>query len=183
MESEEEQGSSLDEQVTAVLRHVWDAASRSSQVPTLTLGVTSCTRGEGVTTVARLLAKASLRLPLRQVLLVEVEEDAPAIPAALFEQCARPTIVSRLERLVVGSAGGAATLRAGLDNVRPRFELVVVALPPAGRSTGARELASVMDRVLLVIEPQRLPLRMIQQVKDHLDEHGARLVGVILNKA
>src|SRR5262249_20200811 len=126
---------------------------------------------------------AALRLPVRHVLLVEVEEEAPAIPAALFEQCTRPTMVSRLERLIVGSRGGAMTLRAGLENVRHRFELAIVALPPAGSSIDASELASVLDQVLLVIEAQRLPLRTIQQVKNQLDAHGARLVGVILNKA
>ena len=54
MESEEELDSSLDQQFAAVLRRVWEAASGSAQIRTgLTLGVTSCTRGEGVTTIAR----------------------------------------------------------------------------------------------------------------------------------
>jgi Mrp family chromosome partitioning ATPase len=56
-------------------------------------------------------------------------------------------------------------------------------LPPAGRSLHARALASVLDAVLLILDAQRPSFPMVQQIKEHLERHGSRLMGVILNKA
>jgi len=70
-----------------------------------------------------------------------------------------------------------------LQSLRQSYGLILLDLPPVGESEGACALAGMLDGILLVIEAERTPARVVRQVKEHLDNGGARLLGVILNRA
>jgi Mrp family chromosome partitioning ATPase len=61
-------------------------------------------------------------------------------------------------------------------------DLVLVDSPPLSITSPAATLATLTDGVILIIEAGRLDIRTIQLAKQQLEEHGANILGVILNR-
>lgn len=79
-------------------------------------------------------------------------------------------------RIVTGSR-----MRALLREAAAAYEWVIVDTPPVGLLPDAHLLASMADRVLLVIEAGRTPYEAIQQAIETVGRE--RIIGAVLNRA
>lgn len=170
-----------------------------------TLGLTSCYRGEGVSTVAAQLAVAAAQSGDVRVLLVDANPARPAVHRMFgaasgpgwsdvlreetdLETALQPIDAPHLFVLAAGTSPGAsrrrdesARCRYAVEELRNEFDLVVFDLPPAG-DAGADRLAAMLDGVLLVIEAERVRWQAALRTKEHLLRGDARLLGAVLNK-
>ena len=171
-----------------------------------TIGLTSCARGEGVSTVAANLAIHAAAVFSRPVLLVDAHaahpsssrmfrlKGSPGLAEALLGQidptdCIQP---SRLENLSVLAAGSGTESAKGIYNsaaltkflgaLQREFGFIVFDLPTANELSPCFALAAKFDGVLLVIEAERVKSEVARWVKQQLVQSGAKLLGVILNK-
>ncbi len=160
------------------------------------LHVTSSRHGEGTTTVARELAAAAARAPWCRVALLDA---APAsmdftLPSLLgaFERGHEPTLrQARLggAEIAVGRLAGLGegtprleTLRGLFAWTRSQFALVVVDSPPVLPCREAAIAAAVADATLLVVQAETSRRSEIVQARQILDQLGAKMLGVVLNK-
>jgi polysaccharide biosynthesis transport protein len=67
-----------------------------------------------------------------------------------------------------------------LEDLRARFDLVLIDTPPAIAVSDALELAVQCDGVLLVLRAERTPATAVQRVVERLEAVGARLIGTVL---
>jgi len=171
-----------------------------------TLGLTSCSSGEGVSTVASQLAATAATYGDRQVLLVDCNLSRPSVQQT-FEVDLSPGLaevlrndrqladavqsspVANLSVITAGDLDGAVAKAydsAGLFEVvaalEREFELVVFDMPAAGQASSAISLAGLLDGVLLVVEAERVRWEVAQRAQEVLTRAGARLLGAVLNK-
>ena len=160
------------------------------------LHVTAAQPGAGTTTVTRELAAATARPPWCRVALV----DACAQPAdyghasmlAAFERGQEPV-------LRPGEIGGSSvalgrltgfgegpprleSLRGLFAWMRAHYTVVIVDSPPVLPNRQAAMAGAVADGTLLVVEAERTTRADILQTREVLDQLGATILGVILNK-
>ncbi len=162
----------------------------------IVLHVTASRHGEGTTTVARELAAATARAAWCRVALV----DAAAMPAEL----ALPPLLGPFARgqepaLRPGRIGGADVALARLTGpgdaaprleslrglfawMRSQFTVVVVDSPPVLPCREGAITAAVADGTLLVVEAERTRRADIARAREVLDQLGATMLGVVLNK-
>lgn len=69
-----------------------------------------------------------------------------------------------------------------LQNAREKYDYVVIDCPPLNLSSGAAILSSKADAVVLVVESERVRREVIQRSVAMLEDLGANLFGVVLNK-
>jgi capsular exopolysaccharide synthesis family protein len=172
--------------------------------PPQALGVTSCTRGEGVSTIAMNLAVAAAAQPNHRVLLVEANlqhpvlarwlnaESRPGLADLLSLGCDARHAVHRthIPELFLLPAGAPetvanadlASLPSLLSDLKVSFDSIVFDLPPAESTSLALPLAGLLDGVVLVIEAERVPLETARRARDLLAQSRAVLSGVVLNK-
>ena len=62
------------------------------------------------------------------------------------------------------------------------YDYVIIDTPPLLAATDAQVLARIADATLLVVDPKQSKRRQIVESKKRLDNVGARLLGVIMNK-
>lgn len=74
-------------------------------------------------------------------------------------------------------------LQERLGELRGRYEYVLLDSPPAGGLIDASLLSSLADGVVFVVEGGRFDLRLLRASLRQLERAGARLYGVVLNKA
>jgi Mrp family chromosome partitioning ATPase len=171
-----------------------------------TLGLTSCSSGEGVSTVAASLAAEAAGIGREPVLLVDANvarpaahkllgvKAAPGLAEALRKGQSLPDFLQRcpvpgLSVLAAGQgdADPASVYRApGLadlvDWLKKEFALVVFDLPAAAPPNPAADrVAGFLDGVVLVVEAERTLVETVRQAKERL-EGQTRLLGVVLNK-
>jgi Mrp family chromosome partitioning ATPase len=176
----------------------------SDHPPLQTLGFTSCSSGEGVSTVAIRLAMEAARNASAPVLLVDANLACPVVhkvlgvkPGPGLAEALREGIplldaiqlsgVAGLSVLSAGQAGAdllsvydAPGLTRLLDLLKEEFALVVLDLPPTQQHATAA-LAGLLDGVVLVVEAERTRLERVRHEKERL-ERQAHLLGVVLNK-
>lgn len=168
------------------------------------IGLISCTRGEGVSTVAAQLGfTAAAQL---SVVLVEANWRRPSLAARLgvpqapgladlllnrceLEEAVHAAASSKLFVLPWGrmttdlaAARGAGGFAEVLTPLRERFDLVLVDLPPAGRSESTMPWTSLLDGVLLVVEAERVDEEVARQAQALLSAAQAHVLGAVLNK-
>ncbi len=173
--------------------------------PIQILGLTSCGRGEGVTTVAAHLAATAADSLGRPVCLVDCNFADPAVHR-LFQTPIGPGLRDALwengraqEFLKSSSFANLSLLTAGepkhgaalafsspnfvrlLEELKQEFGLVVVDFPPFGQGAPAG-LGSVVDGVLLVLEAEKVRWEVAQRATASLAETGGNLLGVVMNK-
>jgi capsular exopolysaccharide synthesis family protein len=68
-----------------------------------------------------------------------------------------------------------------LGLVQKRFDMVLLDSPPVTSMADAAILASLVDKVLLVVRANTTPRDMILRAKHQLETVNARIVGVVLN--
>ena len=168
----------------------------------IVIHVTSATHGEGVTSVAREIARAGAASGWCKVALVDASNSPKA--SLLSATGPRPSLVEYFERgedpvLTASRIGGAAVSTGNLigsNRAAPRlesvrglygflrssFNLVVVDCPPVITGQQAATLASVADGTVLVVEAERSRIEDVARARETLEQLGASTLGIVLNK-
>jgi ATPases involved in chromosome partitioning len=68
-----------------------------------------------------------------------------------------------------------------IQDVKQRFDLVLVDSPPILGVSDAAVLASEVDLTMIVIQHRKLPRNMLLRVKSAVDNVGGHVIGVVLN--
>lgn len=170
-----------------------------------TLGITSCNRGEGVSTVAAQLSMAAAFTGMR-VLLVDFSWKHPAVHQLFNVPCSpgasdvlaldgpndnliQPSHISNLDLLTAGTQAGNLNpersfekIRSLIDSLRSNYDLTIFDLPEATKAGTSLALASVLDGVVFVVEAERVRWEVASRVQELLLRSGANVLGVVLNK-
>lgn len=177
-----------------------------SSIPptTKTLLVTSPHQGDGKTaTVANL--GVSLARAGRRVILVSADLRRPRLPAYLrvrkeagvteilkgrlsVEDGLCPTRVANLRLLCSGAPAdspaeilGSNTMKDLLRTLSNDADHVLIDAPPLLAVSDAMVLARLADSVLLVVGPKSMTELALETTREHLENLGANLSGIILN--
>jgi succinoglycan biosynthesis transport protein ExoP len=170
-----------------------------------TVGLTSCRRGEGVSTVASQLAVIAAATG-RRVVLVDANPDQPSVHqvfpvelrpglvealsgAVSLSAAIRPSGVPGMSVIAAGQVQGNAgevfdshTLGDVVRNLSADFDLAVFDLPAAAESGPAVRLAALLDGVVLVVEAERVRWEVAQRTSELLRRGNVHLLGAVLNK-
>lgn len=169
--------------------------------------VSSATRGEGRTTIALLLAVMSSAFDRsRQVLLIDADTDSGRLSAlfgaggrgaglrelfdgtATADQCIAATAIPNLwlTPLSREAAGGVrlapSLFKQFVDEVRPRFDLMIVDSPAAGGNRGILSLANIVRNILIVVKYGGPTREQVAILKADLERAEASVLGCILNQ-
>ena len=170
-----------------------------------TLGITSCTGGAGVSTVAAQLAvaAASSKTDLR-ILLIDANLASPSLQHTFgvnlqpglaeslsdtrqLAEAIQPSPVPNLSILAAGSLNGTSASSIQLTRAAKliarlplQFDLMVFDLPPT-QSSAAIRTAAVLDGVLLILEADRTSCEVARRTTELLSRAGVRMLGVVLN--
>jgi protein-tyrosine kinase len=170
-----------------------------------TLGLISTSSGEGVSSIARGLARIVARTPGARVLICDVAGNprghgAPSNSRALTRSSYSDDS-NRIEfswlpgsnnQIAVGSFGepgrmhaiasDVETVHAMVSSVSAGFELVILDLPPVSESIVGPALAKAVDGVVLVVEAERTRSQSVRATHKTLQMYGGNVLGVVLNK-
>jgi Mrp family chromosome partitioning ATPase len=170
------------------------------EMRSVVIHVTSVGPGEGTTTVARQIALAAAASPWCKVALLEARSGSRHI---LEGQAAGQNsgLVGRFERgetvTLLPDEGGIASgqlsaaghsspriqsVRGLYGLLRSDYTLIVVCCPPVLSGQDAGMMASAADGTVLVVEAERTPVPDIIRAREVLEQLGASILGVVLNK-
>lgn len=173
-----------------------------------TIGLISTLHGEGVSSIARGLARVVSRTPNAKVLICDVAGDprtrpghnghghgnSTALTRASFDNGAGRIEFSWLpgSQVAMGAlaepgainalAADADSVRSMLSRVSDSFELTILDLPPVSESIIGPAMAKALDGVVLVVEAERTRAAAVQASQRTLRMHGGNVLGVVLNK-
>jgi Mrp family chromosome partitioning ATPase len=166
---------------------------------------TSVDRREGRTTFALLYAVLSSALdPRRRVLLVDADLDRGQLGAmlglpegsaglaAVFaasppEACIHPSALPNLWLAPRGGGGDPVSLApaafaAFMDDVRTRFDLIVVDSPAAGMNNAALALAKIVRNTVVVVRYGGPTREQVASLLADLEHAGAKVLGSVMNQ-
>jgi len=182
-----------------LLHRILFSDKKSEDLPYV-IAVTSCRRGEGVSTVSANLAFNLARLTHHskaRVLLVDMNLIGYKGPLAIMPY---PNIgnmlairnvkdgdslPSRLDHVFTyqSSEEGESTKIIDLSNLwKNEYDFVVMDMPPVLDESSVGLLTRLSDKVLLVVEAEHERWEVVNHVKELLENTQANLIGVILNK-
>lgn len=171
----------------------------------LVLLIASAVDGEGKTTLLLNLAR-SLTRGGRSVTVVEGDLRSPAVARALqlpgragltdvlagtaaVDDAVQTYPVGGFSVVAAGAGGAAATellgagdMRAVVEKLRNRSDVVLIEGPPLLSVVDSAELAGLTDGVLLCVRPGRTRRPELERAAAMLDFAGARTLGVVLTK-
>ena len=171
-----------------------------------TIGIISTLHGEGVSSIARGLARIVSRTPSAKVLICDVAGDPRTRPSsqrsnstALATRASYDVGEGRIEFTwlpgtqvaigVLGDSGGMTSIthdveamRHMLSSVSDSFELTILDLPPVSESIVGPAIAKALDGVVLVVEAERTRTAAVQASQRTIKMHGGNVLGVVLNK-
>jgi polysaccharide biosynthesis transport protein len=189
--------------VRTALRYSWP--DRDSRV----LVLTSTAPGEGKTLTSVNLA-ATLAALDGQVLLIDGDLRKPNIHVILGARKSpglSDVLVGKREPMealqaIPGAAGAKVfflaagthapspadlmtdkALRGILEKFRGLFRWIIIDTPPMGAVADAVNLASFADGVVVVAGAEMVPRKAVRHTLDRITESGARLLGIVLNRA
>lgn len=165
----------------------------------MVLHVTSATQGEGTTTVARDIAMGAAAAGWCSVALIDarpIERRTPVAWAGLVENIERGEAPS-MRRSRVGAAqidtgllstsgqpvSRLESVRSLYGMLRQRYSLVVVDCPAVFAGQQMMVLASAADETIMVLEAERSNLAEVARAREALDQRGATVMGVVMNKS
>lgn len=171
------------------------------------MAVTSCYRGEGVSTVAVNLARAFTRDGNVKVLLADANYRTPTLHKTfgidsspglsdIIENRIEPSHVikqSGKDNLFFLPAGechyqpdqkyGTREFAELLDSLKNEYGFVLFDTPPLeGNELSAVKLGGLVDGVILVIEAERVRWEVVQHARDRLTQGNVDILGAVLNK-
>lgn len=186
------------EDLRAQIHRITEASERRPYV----LAITSCHRGEGVSSVAQALAYTAAFTEGQHVMLVNSNNHHPecdAVPALLKPQGLLEVAVERrlIDSLAMGPrsfgngrtstgtpipepppASGSSVLASECSS----YELVIMDLPSQSEGIHAATQAAAADGSLLVVQSGRLRRAIVETAVERLRTSGANIVGVVLNR-
>lgn len=194
-----------------VLRHLhWPVAGGgeegSAAASFRTLGVTSCSRREGVSTVAAQLATAAAHMDEGPVLLVDANLTHPVVHelfdvdlspglaealqnADILPACVQPSGRGDLSLLTAGEPNGHLSkafdtggIGSVIGTLAQEYKLIVFDMPPAGEQSAGLRLAGRLDAVVIVVEAERVCYEVARRTRQLLERAGASVRGAVLNK-
>jgi Mrp family chromosome partitioning ATPase len=168
------------------------------------VGVTSCNRGEGTSTIAANLAAAAAETATNPVLLVDLNVAHPSQAAnfrpsrneatrapdsSAWAANAQPTsrehlflVTPRLTDEEQVADGAPSGLRELVEHSQDDFDLIVVDLPVVAETGPCLALASTLPGVLLVIEAESTRYEVASRALAQLAQSGVKVLGAVLNK-
>jgi Mrp family chromosome partitioning ATPase len=170
-----------------------------------TLGLTSCGRGEGVTTVVTQLAAAASGSLGAPVVLVDCNLAAPGVhrtfgvpvgpglkdalaTAAPVSQFLQPGPVANLSLLTAGDPkhGSAVpfsspTLGRLMQELKEEYSLILLDLPSFGLGVPGG-VSKLVDGLLLVLESEKVRWEVARRTATSLTSAGVNLLGAVMNK-
>lgn len=69
-----------------------------------------------------------------------------------------------------------------IATARERYDYVIIDCAPVGRVIDAAVVAKQCDGAVLVIETDNVSYKMLQKVKNQMEQSGCRMLGAVLNK-
>jgi Mrp family chromosome partitioning ATPase len=189
------------EQYHALVRWLLSAEGESPRPPR-SIGVSSCLRGSGVSTVARNLAWAAAQIEEAPVLLLDLSRAGSAGPAPsdcsgrhggaeFVEQWEQHIASSQIDNLSVLSmrhAEDTDTIAVGREGINHLirslendFGFIVVDLPTADSHLCVAS-AGLLHGILLVMESEHTPSNLAAQATERLAHAHGNILGAILNK-
>jgi len=171
-----------------------------------TIMFTGATHGGGATTTAVNFAKTLVRDHQVKVLLIDANMRTPnlrelfdiksdeGLTDIVLNNNAKPYKVINLDPsyLFVLATGGnyvgpvglfeSERFDAFLENVREEFDYVILDSAPLPSFAEARVLCEKVDGVVLVVESGKIRRQVALRVKKELEDAGAQILGVVLNK-
>lgn len=173
--------------------------------PIETILVTSASPGEGKSITAANLAVTMAQAGYRTVLLdcdlrkptqhkiFDISNDAGLTNSLLahanLNSFIRPSRVENLRILTTGPLPpnpaellGSRSMANLLGVLHSEAEVIIIDSPPVLAVTDSAILARMSDGVLLVVDSGQTKRESAQRAKDALDQAGARLLGVVLNR-
>jgi Mrp family chromosome partitioning ATPase len=171
-----------------------------------TIGVTSCARGAGVSTVAFNIAVAAAHAGMGPVLFVDADITKQAdrnlisgsptlgLADALADEVNPMECIVNMPIANLSIVAGRGKTKHDelafnpfktaeiLSDYKCQFKLVIVDIPAPTELNGSIYLASQLDSVVLVIESEFSDGRVALRTKQQLDDANANLLGVVLNK-
>jgi len=187
----------LVERLTSSLNDHW-------RVVPYALGVVSCRRGEGVSTVTASLATVLSHRIKGRILLVDANSAAPTVHR-LFRVHRAPGFTDimangqkrvvqrvadqRFDIVAAGKMNGEVPQAFESDGFRRflnlagiHYRLIVIDMPPLFETSHAARLAGLCDGIILVVEAEQARREVAREAKQELLRWKADLVGVVLNK-
>lgn len=183
-----------------------ELAALTGERESLTVGVTSCSRHAGVTSVSLSLAAAAAREIRGDVLLVDANFDSPGVGAAVRAPASvgfadlltgeaedwKELVHSAGEQLDVLPSGSERarrdlsvhrpSYRDLLDDFARHYELIVLDLPMATEVTACFPLGRELLGVLLVIEAERTRNQAAARATKQLRQADVAVLGAVFNK-
>jgi len=175
------------------------------------IGVTSCSRCEGVSTVAANLASSLSEMGNGAVLLVDANSCDPSVHR-IFRTGLSPglqdvlttshqdhdegdgngKVIRRVAGLNFLTAGGVKEsarkpismdhLIRFLDIMKSEYRFIVVDMPALDEDGAAVRLAGSCDGLVLVVETERLRWEAVSKARQQLEQWNTNVLGVLLNK-
>jgi len=170
------------------------------------LGVVASRHGEGTTTTAAVFGSILVRRRGGRVAVVEANLRTPSFEVAFgtraapglvelvegtatLAEAAQPTSVPNLFAISAGQITGspaslfdAAGLPAVLEQLRERFDFVIVDLPPVNVYGDALILGPRLDAAVIVIEADATRVPDVERARRALERAGVRFLGSVLNR-
>jgi len=183
----------------------WIRSLRTSSPGARTIGVTGCSMGAGVSTVAAKLAVAAAEAGDQPVLLLDFSTARPKLASHLLlsgdlglqsalmqaappSECVRTTPIDNLSLLAFNNEDELQSLNMDLGRLHEMihvlehdFPFIVVDLPTTDTSF-CFTTAGILSGVLLVMESERTHCDAAARAKQRLNQAHANVLGVILNK-
>jgi capsular exopolysaccharide synthesis family protein len=168
--------------------------------------VVGCQSGTGTTTTAALLAASLAEAKNSRVLIVDGNFRTPALNRLFqlknnggfsevvskglpFEAQTQPTNRQNLLVLPSGQAPivpaelfEGEAMKQFLSQLKKAFDFVIFDAAPLLQFPDAYALAPSVDGVIIVIEAEKTSIEDAQRVKRNLEQVGARILGVVLNR-
>jgi len=194
-----------EEALGVVLHHLTQVCGQS-QVPLRVIGLTSCSRGEGVSTVVAHLAMTAASCHARRVILVEAHLANPSVhrffglPAApgwqevLRGDCPVSDAIRRLgpglPAVLTAGDGSAnlgefyasAKLEEVMRNLQSEFDLILLDMPDGSQPSRLLRTAGLAEGILMVVASERVQAPKARSLRSLLAQSGANMLGVVVNK-
>ena len=73
-------------------------------------------------------------------------------------------------------------LKNAVDYIRDDYDFIIIDCPPLGLVIDAAIIGHQSDGAIIVVEAGKTKYRLVQNVKDQLENSGVSVLGVVLNK-
>lgn len=187
-----------DEEMISLLRTL---QTTGPDKPRWTLGIISTLPGEGVSTIARGLARIVAKNPKAKVLICNVPTDSDVRRPSYdnYGMNGGEYQPGQLDftwlpggQVAVGTFGEPgymhaiasdfAAVTSMVNRLSSSFELVILDLPPVSKSVIGPAMSKALDGIVMVVEAERTRSQSVRATQKTIQVHGGTVLGVVLNK-